>query len=268
MLNRLALRLATVRALRGRTLADERVYDSEHGAIDEVAVERPLPFIVVYTDDAQLHHGDRDLWSTSGNKRVGSGYQKLVIEIAMTQRMRVTGENGEPVAGAVQPETDAAMEFNLDVVERQIIAALMDPQSPWAEMWREIVDHVGDRQSQRGVSLRDGVRFAGRQITLDVQLMKDPVPGAPLGPIWTRFLALASDDPTLAPVVPALEALLVGRELSDWQIGRSAYGLTLDETRALLVAPPAGAETTSPVFAGELGANPDAEVEGDGIDAT
>jgi len=267
VLNRLALRLATVRALRGRTLAGERVHDSEHGAIDEVAAERPLPFIVVYTDDGQYNHSDRNLWSTSGSKRVGSGYQKLVIEIAMTQRMQVTDENGEPVAGAVQPETDAALEFNIDVIERQVVAALMDPQSPWAEMWREIVDHVGDRQSQRGVSLRDGVRFAGRQITLDVQLMKEPVPGASPGPLWTRFLALAGADPTLAPVVPVLEALLAGSTLPDWQLGRSAYGLTLDEARALQVAPPPGAEATAPVFAGELGAKPDAQLDGDGIDA-
>ena len=266
MLNRLALRLATVRALRGRTLARDRVHDSEHSAIDEVAVDRPLPFIVVYTDDAQYNHGDRDLWSTSGNKRVGSGYQKLVIEIAMTQRMQLVGENGEPVEDAVQPATDAAMELNLDIIERQVIAALMDPQSAWAEMWRELVDHIGDHESQRGVSMRDGVRFAGRQITLSVQLAKEPPAGAPKGPRWTRFLALASEDPTLAQVVPVLEALLAGHDLPDWQIGRGAYGLTLEEARALQVAPPEGLEDASPVF-GADGLSIGTEIDGDGVDA-
>lgn len=132
MLNRLALRLATVRALRGHTLVGTHVYDSEIAPIDEIAAERPRPFIVVYTDDASFRHGDRDLFATVGDNRVESGFQKLVIEIGVTQRMQILDDEGDRRDDAVQPQTDPALEFNIDLIERQVLAALMNPVTAWA----------------------------------------------------------------------------------------------------------------------------------------
>lgn len=250
MLNRLALRLATVRALRGATMAGQNVLDSEHGAIDEIAEEHPKPVIVVYTDDASYAGGGRDLWSTQGDARADVGSQKLVIEMAMTQRMRVVDEDGDESESAIQPQTDASIEAALDLLERQVVAALMDvrPSAAWAECWREFAQSVGDRQSQRGVSMREGVRFAGRQLILGVRLSKDPVPGSPVGPLWQKFLTLAAADDALASLVPMLQSAIAGHGLPPWQVTRSALGLTLGEARALQITPPSAAEATSPAM--------------------
>lgn len=241
MLNRLALRLATVRALRGRTNAGDAVVDSDMGAIDEFASDKPKPVIVVYTDDASFAIGDRDLQSGPGSSRYDSGFQKLVIEIAMTQRMTLTDEDGEQIETAVPPVTDAALELNLDIIEAQVIRALMWPaaDAPWSELWRRLAKRVGDRDTQRGASKRDGVRFAGRQITLNIELAKEPLPGQPLPKLWTDWLALAATDTSLASVLPAIEAMLaVGENLPADRALQGAYGLTRDEAKALGVVAP------------------------------
>lgn len=240
MLTRFALRAATVRALRGRTLVGRAVRDSEIAPIDDVAAEHPTPFIVVYTDDGKFTATGRDLFATSGDSRVDVGYQHLVIEIAVTQRMRIRGEDGEERDDVVHPALDAALEFNVDLIERQIMCALQaaEADSPWSEMWRQLVLDIGDRHSQRGSSMRDGVRFAGRQITLSVRLPREPAPGAPRAPIWQRFLTLAAADVDLAPLVPQLEAALAGTPQPEWaQIART-FGLSKGEAAALHLMPP------------------------------
>lgn len=245
MLNRLALRLATVRALRGRTLAGPNVLDSSSAAIDDIAAEHPTPVIVVYTDDGQWNVAGRDLYATSGDTRVDMGYQKLLIEIALTQRMLLvdpaTGEpqldaDGNPLFAAMSLATDPALELTLDLIERQVIDALMcgADDAAWPEMWRRLVTGVGDKHSVRGASARDGVRFAGRQIAISCALPKEPPPAVPIGPLWTDFLALAETEPDLAPVLPAIRAQLEGRPLDANGLLIQTLGLNRLEADALL----------------------------------
>lgn len=240
MLNRLALRLATVRALRGRTLAGDNVLDSDMAPIEDIALEYPQPVIVVYTDDGKFMSSGRDLFVTSGDARVDVGFQSLVIEIVITQRMTMRDDDGNTIEGAVPPVLDAALEFNLDIIERQIYAALMDadPAAPWAEMWRRFVFGIGDRDSQRGSSKQDGLRLAGRQIKLSVTMPRDPAPGAPVGPLWSSFLALAATDAGLTPLLPMINACLAGTPLPPGLQTARKFGLTRHETDSFLLTPP------------------------------
>lgn len=249
MLNRLALRLCTVRALRGRTIAGRNVRDSEMAAIDEVAAAHPTPVIIVYTDDGRFATQGRDLWATAGDKRVDVGYQTLIIECVLTQRMQMTDDDGVPIEGAVPPVLDAALAFNLDIMERQIYAALMahGDGALWSEMWRKFAFEIGDRASQLGSSMREGVRFAGRQIRLSVKLPRDPAPGDTLGPLWTEFLVLMETDPDCAPLRPMILAALSGEPLPEWLEIARRYGLSRGEARAMQFAPPAIAETAVPL---------------------
>lgn len=257
MLNRLALRLATVRALRGRTLAGSNVLDSDIGPIDELASEQPTPFIVVYTDDGAFHHGDRNLWQLAGDNRVESGTQQLVIEIAITQRMKLVDDDGEPYEGAVPLETNPGLAFNVDLMERQIYAALMDPApaAVWAAVWRHFVLAIDDHRTVLGTSKRDGVRFAGRQITLAVKLPDETRPGDSIeGPRWSAFFAAAETDEDLTVAAAAIRAALEGVDVAPDLVLAGAYGLTNAEARALAVQPPAGVDSAEgvPVF-DELG---------------
>lgn len=240
-LSRFVLRTATVKALRGRTFAGDMVRDSEIGPIDDAAKDKEVPFVVVYTDDVEGDGAGTDLCENNGR-------HCLVIEIGVTTRMKAKG------AWAI-PTTDAGMELTIDAIERQIRLALANPANAWAELWRDLVQSIDGRKSQRGAAAKDGVRFAGRQFVLDVSLPREPHPGQPLGPIWKRFMALAAADADLAGLVPMLTQLATGgaENWPEWQRVRAAYGLSAERTCALQLAPPAPAEATSPVFVDPAG---------------
>jgi len=229
MLSRFALRAATVRALRGATWAGSRVMDSELAAIDDVAAEHPQPVIVVYTDDGTFKTGPHR--GLAG----ANGMQSLVIEIAVTQRMTVEHQ-GEQVIVYDQTWTDAKMELTLDLIERQVLCALTDPNNVWGEMWRRFAVATGDRTSNRGNSVREGVRFSGRQIMIPVELPRDPVPGAKPSALWDDFRTLAATDPELAPALAMIDAALAGSQVEpDWTVLSRAYALTAGGADALMV---------------------------------
>ena len=75
-LTRLAMRLAAARALRDRTLAGARVFDSAVDPIDQTIAEQRQPLLVLTTDEHALEVSGRDL---------GSGTHRcdLVIELAI-----------------------------------------------------------------------------------------------------------------------------------------------------------------------------------------
>ena len=234
---RLALRIATVKALRGRTWAEEQVRDSEIGPIDDAADGASKPFVVVYTDDCE---GPADADPTS--LFVSGSTVALTIEIGVTTRMK--SEWGIPT-------TDAGMELTIDSIERQARAALADPESSWAEMWRALALAITHQKSQRGAAAKDGVRFAARQIVLTVEVPRDPLPGQPVNALWQRFLTLAAADPDLSGQVALLTALATGGA-TDWpdlKVLRAGYGLSSGTARAMLLAPPTGAAPEYPVFA-------------------
>lgn len=247
-LAREALRIATVRALRGRTLCGARVSDSEHGPVEDMAFQKLEPEIIVYTDDGKFAGEGRDLFA--------GGSTNLVLEIVITQRMKVkaAGGTGANAWEVIFPQTDSAMELTLGVIERQIMMALLDPKSAWAEFWKECAPTIGECSSQRGSAMREGVRFAGRQIIMPVTLIKDPTPGRPLGPFWTKFLALVDSTEDLAPIRQMMRALVQGdpNTWPEWTMLQSAYGFSAEETRALQLAPHPAAEESDAEFDGTV----------------
>ena len=225
---RIALRFATMKALKGRTIAEDRVRDSEIGPLDEIDTDAPAPVIIIFTDEATLEVPRRDLLSQRGS-------HALVIEIAITSKMK-----NRPGAWEI-PLTDAGMELSLEVIDREINVALMDPTNAWAEIWRRFATPAGKSERRRGASAgRDGVRTAGSQLVLPVELIKDPTPGEPLSELWETFFTMAEAEADLAPIVPLLRSLAAGAGgLTNYEGVRAAYGLTKLEAKALLIEPAA-----------------------------
>lgn len=236
MLSRLALRTLAVLALRGKTWAGDEVYDSSLAAIDQIEPGEKRPFISVYVDDATYDPQASDIMTAPCAA-------SLVLEIGVTARMR--DENGETLWGV--PLTDAGMEASLDVIERQAMRTLSQDPAPWSEMYRRFVSRTKKRSSTRGASSEKGIRFAGRQVILDVELFRDPAFGGPPGPLWTDLIAAFESDPDLASTAEIFRAAIAeDAGLHDWQRVRGYLGLTLDQARALQIAPPEPAEGTSP----------------------
>jgi len=87
-LTRLVMRLTAARALRDRTLAGARVFDSAVDPIDQTIAETRQPLLVLTTDEHALDVTARDL--SSGTHRCD-----LVIEIAIASRVEVPASDGD-----------------------------------------------------------------------------------------------------------------------------------------------------------------------------
>jgi len=195
-LSRLALRIVTVAALRGRTWAGEAVRDSAIPPIDVAARDERRPVLSVYTDDGEATPRNGDLLS-------GQPAFSLVIESAVTAQMRPHGE-------WVIPATDAGMETTLDLLDRQIRRALMDPDHAWARLWRSLVGEVRGLRSLRGAGDDKGMRFAARQMEIQVTTLADPRPGSAATGVWADLLARLEADRCLAPLASVVRAEIEG----------------------------------------------------------
>ncbi|CAM5576981.1 hypothetical protein MAUB1S_09706 [Mycolicibacterium aubagnense] len=247
MLARLAQRIATIEALKGKTFVGANVLDSEIGALDVAAdgsirTDRDQPFIAVYTDVSKAE-GQQDLRALHR-----SGATDLTIEVGIAASMtELDPETGATViVGLGIPVTDPAMEFYLDCIGRQVVNALTDPRSAWAEIWRGLSSGV-NRVERRRASDATGVRIAAHQIVVNTDLLPDPVFGETVAAtsIWTKLLAQmeAANHPRLE-IVRALIGDPTG--VLEHEAQRRRFGMTLDEARALFDIAVEPAEDTEP----------------------
>lgn len=195
-LARIAIRIAAVEALKGRTLVGDRVLDSQIAALEadadgNIQIDEEAPFIAVYTDAAATADEDiADNWLTA------NGETELVFEIGITAAMMETDpDTGESqIAGIGIPSTDRNFEFFLDMTARQIADALRDEANAWAGIFRGLYFHVVKIERLRAASEAKGLRLAGQQIRLAVHLVDDP-------------LKADEDEEKTAPFVVFFEAM-------------------------------------------------------------
>ena len=226
-LARLAMRVAAARAIRGTTLAEDRVYDSAIDPIDHAVLANRQPFVVVSTEDHDITVTGRDLV-------YGDHECRLMIETAVASRVEIEGEDGLTI-----PHTDEGMEIVLDILEHQIIAALSHERTAWSRVFMHLVPTIKSRQSRRGASAEGGVRFAARQIAIACDLIEAPVAGAaiPSGGVWDDVMTLMSEDEDLAPIGQLLRAIIEGDEAADWRRSANILGIHAATAAKIGIAP-------------------------------
>ncbi len=235
MLARIALRIAAVEALKGKTQVGDNVFDSRIGALDVSAdgtlrTNMDRPFIVVYSEAAKSDKDDLNVRNLYDN-----GLTELLFETGVTTTMTDTNqETGESVTVTGIPASDEAFEFLLDMVVRQIVDALGAPDDEWADIFRDLIYRV-DKVERARTSGEDGTRFAAQQINLTVELIEDPVRGEPLDEDGTfaRFLAKLETMPTPYPIYAAMMRAQIEGENKPWETVQRRLGLTRDELQAL-----------------------------------
>lgn len=247
-LSRAILRLTAVRAIAGATLAEGRVFNSDLNPLDQRISADKLPMVVVYTDDHQ------DDTTGRGDMALGSGTVDLVFEIAIAGAVTIAGtdDNDEEVAMSIG-ETDAGMEFTLDLLERQILAALTTAEGQWPMLWRLFCTRIMRRVSRRGGSSENGARFAARQIVLTCETLIEPPPGVIFaeGDAWSQIIDAAAGDASLAPLAPILRAELRGQPVADWRQAARSLGVSLDVDIGL-GGPMGGGEDPAALEEGEV----------------
>lgn len=227
-LSALAIRLATVKALKGRTYAEDRVFDSKISPVELVAGHEAQPVIIVSTDDDNIDATGRDL-------RAGDHRLELVIEIAVTSPVKIEVEDGSAVEEIAIPASDEGLEATLAILAWQIGKALSSDGGHWGNIWRMLVVRVHSVSSRRGADDANGVRYAARQFVYTVDHVADPAPcdqpdaeGA-----WGKALAAMKDDPDLASLARIIEAEITKGDSMPWEQARGALGLADDEAGVL-----------------------------------
>jgi hypothetical protein len=228
---RSCLRIATVAALRDKTWAETRVIDSDNGPLENAIKADPTPYIVCYTDDDDRE--EIDGFDLAGAKRA------LVIVLEFGLASAIT-----PMDGGTKmriPATDGAFELALDIIETQIVTALVhDPTSAWGELWRELAMRFDLKaHSKRGGSSEGGSRWAARQLVLHVDPIADPPPGVLIDPDHPvrRFLTAARAD-GFASAADLIEASISTVAAPVWRQAQAWLGLTEAAARGIGLGPP------------------------------
>jgi hypothetical protein len=229
-LSRLAMRLAAARAVKGATLAEDRVFDSAIDPIDLTIAENRQPILVVMTDEHEAIPTGRDLFHADVSC-------DLVIEAAIAARVEIEGEVTITI-----PHTDEGMEMVLDMMEHQVMAALTRERNSWSRVWMKLVPRVKRRLSRRGASAEGGVRFAARQIVLTCDLIEAPADGAVLvaGSAWADVLAVMEEDEALEPIADLLRLTIEGAEVAEWKRAANMLGIHKATAAAIGLGPVLG----------------------------
>lgn len=241
---RIAARIAAVQALKGKTLVGDNVLDSQIGTLDVTAEGEPRtdedrPFISVYSNSSKANGNETALRSM-----VVNGSTEFLFEFGITTAHMVTdGETGAQVVHPGIPGTDAALEFFLDMIARQIGDALSDPENEWAEIFRKFCRTFIGVERLRTSGAENGVRLAAQQIRIDADIIADPLAGQELKPAHplAMFFAKveASDDEALKAQAELMMVPLYGPSPDTAQAIRR-YGMTRGEADNLLLLPPGG----------------------------
>jgi hypothetical protein len=243
----LAVRIAAVKALKGATLAGDRVFDSQIDALDDRITKDKAPAIVVYIDEDHAKPLGKDL--VNADRTVS-----LVIEISVASKVAI----GD-VTEVVIPYTDPGLETTINLIGYQIMKALQAGASEWSELWRLFVVGIHEVAAVRGANAEKGVRWAARQIVMKCETLSEPAYGiAPAeGGHWARLLAAMAADSDLAPIGSLIEGVISEPALADWRSAAAVLGVNRDVADGIGIAPLDPAATGEAAAAAEITAEPE-----------
>jgi hypothetical protein len=218
------IRTCAVGALRDKTWAEDRVYDSDLTPLAEAVLgQAAKPYIVVYTDvDDRTPAAVGELYD--GRSRL----LQLAIEIGVASAIHDPDQSDNIVIKF--SSADEGMEWACDIIESQAIAALYgDPHSEWGDLLKRFAPTVRKMPSRRGGQSEKGIKFAARRTIFTLSTIYDFAPGVvpvPGSPVWD-FLRLCRASPALGVVDRAaiVEQLLTQTANADWRIAQAYLGM-------------------------------------------
>lgn len=239
---RIAARISAVEAIRGKTQVGGNVLDSEIGVLDIAAngslrTDVDKPFVSVYTDGSKLTDGV-ELRSLSS-----PGLLDIIFEAGITTAHAITDPQTDESVVLGMPATDSTLEFQLDMILRQIADALNDPDDEWAGIFRSLCRSFVSVERARVTGDTNGVRLAAHQMKIVAEMVHEPVSGRSLNPVSpaAKFFEkceadLVASQPDMADKVALMRAQISG-DATELQTAIRRYGLTMAEADAMLITP-------------------------------
>jgi hypothetical protein len=227
-----AIRACAVAALKDKTWAQDRVFDSDQTALAEaVQGTEAKPYIVVYTDtDDRQANVSNELYD--GSRRM----LNLVLEIGVANAIK--GTNGSLKINFAA--TDQGMELAVDMIDTQCTAALWgDPTSQWGELLKNLTLNIVRVPSRRGGQASQGIRFAARRVAYVLTTIYDVPPGVVLDdthPLM-KFIAAAKGNPVfgVADIGTVLQDMLTNTAAPDWRQAQAYLGMSNEVAQATML---------------------------------
>lgn len=203
------IQVAVTEALRGRTIAGEVVHDSLIKALPQIMNGEVHPVVAVSIEDCISQDGD-GLFRTDAS-------MTLMLQLAIAKSVTVSIVEGEEALEI--GDTDAALEASLNLLDRQWRIALSDPLNAWAELFRQLVPHVGKVSDIRLTDPETGRKHAARIVEITIAPIAEPFPGQGDMDVVRQGLAQMATIADYADLAAILSASLdAGAALFDWQI--------------------------------------------------
>jgi hypothetical protein len=161
---RTRLRGAWVAALTGATIAQDRVYDTRIGNIQESDADQMLPLIAVYTEGDQRNQRA----PLSGGNGVFERIIDVVIELTVA-----TWANVDGVSTFVAPETDPELEAVLDALEMQLWLTVNDDTRPASIALFNMIKEIRGWDSRPGRTPEGNNKISARQLTIQCVVQDD-----------------------------------------------------------------------------------------------
>lgn len=216
-----ALCIVAQNIVKGRTWAGADVLLQPVYPIEDVLKEgrEPAPVIAVYAE-----HVKYDVEGRSGQGRKSRVEMKFFVYNA-------PGVNALTIDGVSTIEINLDTEkagLTLNVVARQIDAALHADVALWSDCWRKMVVKLEDREIRYVlIEVENGVKIPTAEISYTIDAIPDPDFGAPLTAAWVLFDTALSATDEGAILAKIFEALIVKPSgLPDWKQFRDNFVLT------------------------------------------
>jgi len=237
---RAVLRSCAVAALRDKTWAEERCYDSDmtpfvdavYGVKDAHGNPINKPYICIYTDND-------DIGPVTGKAELYNGMNRM-LSVAIEIGVATAIKNPNGTMSVQFAHTDKGSEVGCDFIEAQCIAALIgDPHSMWGDLFKQMCGKIRRVPRRRGGQASAGVRWAARRIVLICSPVMDIVPGVPLQdnhPI-RKFITLARANPnsSVTDIAMIVDQSISTTAAPDWRQAQAMLGLDTEATKYLVV---------------------------------
>lgn len=244
-----AARKSLCMLLRGNTWAQDRVLDAPLEPLEGFASgDATRPIIAVYTGAYTADGRGRDFLSVEGSR-------DFVIQLYFPP---VTSDEALDALDGWKPHPMAGAAPALDILTRQVQAAMQARTGDWNAIWTGLVCSYGKISDTPILmeSEKQGLRIPCREITIRARMFSDPAFGVGLKGHYLNFYQLLQEtEPELAEVFrTAAEA---PEDLPDWRVAMASMGWTPQTAAAMGIAPVDGSD---PITLEDIRIDP-AEVE-------
>lgn len=235
--------LCAQRALRGRTLAGDRVFLEPGGP-----VLTKQPTIAIYSSIGSSEMEGRKLLEVDG---------QMILRFELFLPVGIEVSEGD---GLWSLDTSASLALPFSLFWRQCQAALLAEQNDWANLFNLFVLNMNAAQTTADlVQLETGIRVAARCIDLNVSTISSPPFGVAPRELWARLIdVMRADTPEIASIADLMSlAIIGGIDLLDWQTDFTMLGLPAAYGGALGLAPNGDISNLQQDADIEASANPD-----------